>query len=734
MNLRQFIIKEGQFNKDEFMKLFKPIESSKFSLVPWSIPNFWDNVISEDFANLFTSELLRFLVSELSAYNSSKQQNPSAQEPNVTYESCLQSLMNMVICRHIYIPDNIWKDPYNQLVNSGNLSLSYVMVFLNKLLSQNEISMKTRIDSITNKYDQPILLSSIPISYFFDLFRLLSKSPFAPRWIILAMKQRLESINNLQEAACLLHILFVIISIFPQFEHQLLDVIIEPLKQSLIFPHPVSSLGSEIGQLLELDAEYPGAAYFNLLQRIGKSNVATNGHVHVLFDHNATFLPNLLHERYMTKMNLEQQLLNFGTYFVVKKLHIYAEKPKHIVRILQMVGLSAQSDAKIWKKLQVTKIPPNEPYFDTSILKPPIIGLIPIKLSIDYDVDVKLTVNGPSDTKFLLVPCTEILNSTVFQPLMDYIISHESPATITHNIVILGGDNVLSSITQSLYLCLSKFDASVVKRLSFNLYVMPIDHSNAKVTNVVSDYIASKDDAYNRFVNRVYELCTNMAPRMNEEATPLLFPTIHSSEPKENNPWLDPLSPDVIMQNALQHYIAFARYTVSLHVWVASLQFLDDSIVQIPFVVSLHIGAQLLGNDVPGFTENDEKKIKTKKWILITDVDNEMKNIEATSIAFWSINKEQHIRPSDQVLLLETVDEPGKVSITDREASSTKMTRAPITTGSVNSGEKVLLSFKVFVDNRTFESVKNVKVEPMQHYIGSGKQMTVKIATFAPIE
>ena len=80
------------------------------------------------------------------------------------------------------------------------------------------------------------------------------------------------------------------------------------------------------------------------------------------------------------------------------------------------------------------------------------------------------------------------------------------------------------------------------------------------------------------------------------------------------------------------------------------------------------------------------------------------------------------------------MNETGKVLINDREASSSKMSRAPVTSATVCAAEKNPYFFKVLVDNRVYNDVKNVKVEPMKHYAHSAKQMKVKIATFCPVE
>ena len=716
---------------------FKSLRAAHMTIAPWIEPNFWDNVKSEKFSDLFSKELFdQLLKLTATAAKSKKEISPKLQ---TQIESCLISLLHLLISYRRFFPDNIWKDPYEKLIAAGIPTVSSTMVHLSNILNSPDINMKTILDNITKKHDNVLLLSTVPLFNFLGLIRLMRQSPLSCRTIFQAFKTRLESLNVLSEAASLLHILKVIISIFPGLRKDLLDSLLQPLQASLIYPVPVSSMGADLGFLIKKALDYPGSAFYDVLRTIGESNIATNGTIPFIFDQTVKFLPNLLHTRQVVEFGLETTLYNFGNFYLHEKFHHRPRKPKHVVKLLQMLDFTEKATEKIIKKFKIQDDDPKDPnepvtkedMYDVSTLKPPLMRISQIKLSVNFQPNPMITTDFVEGSKMFMTPTTAIFKSQVIDPIAKWAKEQEDKDLFQYNIAICGGDFFLGSVISSFVKSLADCKDDLAN-LVHTFYLIPLDHSQ---TSELARYISCVDDIYSRFVNDVYHIVSTMAPLL-DELSLASFPSVVISEPSESNIWFANPSPSVILQLAIQHYLLFAKYSCNCYVWQAILEF-DNSLITVPFITSLHIGTQFANGK---FVDPDEKKIKSRKFAIEIAIDsNEQRSKSSiqdfTSLVFWNVNADERVRPNDKILLLETANETSKTEIKlSRDKLGDKATRSPVTSAYIKSAEKTPVPFKVFIDQRIYGPVKSVRIQPMKPILGYEHQLRVRIATFVPFE
>ena len=736
---------------------FAALRSSQMTIVPWIEPNFWDNVKSEKFCEAFCKELFARLL-ELTAPPPKTKKEAIQPTSTPEIEACLISLLHLIITYKRAFGTELWTGPYEKLVCVGITSISYTMLHISKILNAKDISIKTVLDNITGKYDHKLLLSTVPIFNLIGLIRQVRSNPEIIALVFQAFKTRLESLNVISEASALLNIMRIFVMVFPGIKKEILESILEPLNASLIYPIPVSSLGADLGILIKRELEYPGAAFFDLLRSVGESNLATNGSVPLLFDQKVKYLPNLLHFRQMTELNLETMLFNFGNFYLIEKFHDRMRSPKHVFKLIEMLDFTEKATDKIAKKFKIavekkdkeankegdeepkpeeeSKKPDEEEkpeedkkkvdHYDTKNLSPPLVKLQPIKLSVNFDLNPALVNDFVDGTKFFMSTTSTIFNTNVMQPILKFANEQAEKEMFIHKLAVCGGDFFLNNVVLSLVSSLSTKEKEL-SQLTHILYLIPLDNSSP---SELSRYISAHDDIYSRFVNNVYYTASTMAPVLNESST-ASFPSIITNQPSETNVWYANPSPSVVLQFAIQHYLLFANYTCSCYVWSAVLEY-NDNLITVPFITSLHVGTQFSSGN---FVDQDEKKIKPKKFSIETDISKTPRVVDVTSIVLWNVNVEERIKPNDRMLLLETVNDPTKPDVKIyKDQLGEKATRVPVMSATIKSAEKTPLPFKVFIDQRVFGPVKSVRIQPMRPLVGYEKQFRIKIATFVPFE
>ena len=204
-------------------------------------------------------------------------------------------------------------------------------------------------------------------------------------------------------------------------------------------------MGADIGFLIKRELEYPGAAFYDILRYIGETNIPNGGVVPFLFDQTVRFLPNLLHVRQLTELELETTLYNFGNFYLQEKFNHRARQPKNVVKLLQILDFTEKATEKIKKKFKISDddkaaaddAPPvMEDKYDTRTLTPPLVHIQPIKLSVNFDLNPSIAVDFISGQKCFMSPTTTIFEAQVMAPILKYVLQTQEKDAFQYKVAV----------------------------------------------------------------------------------------------------------------------------------------------------------------------------------------------------------------------------------------------------------------------------------------------------------
>lgn len=716
------MIEESEFSNrfvEDFLPSLGTLKSSGITIPPWLEPNFWDNCRHQDFARLIIVELFDYIISTVKRSNATK-----TNETPPEIESALLGISHIMLTFRVTFEKQSWTNYYNKIVMLPYPIVQYILVSLNKYTQSSEFNMKAVLNMITNKYDNLFTKQSMPLFNLILLLRTLHSDPSTARAFFVALKSRLESINTTSETIVLLHVIEIIVTIFPDLQKDFLLDLADQLKSVYILPLPASSKGFEIQKNVRKSIEYPGFLYYKLLRTIGSTNEATDAVIPFLFDANYQLLPTFLHSRQNPYFSIQKAFINYGNYYLVRKYNEKSRPAKEIIQILQNLDFDEKSEEKVIQEFNITKNPAPVEEFDVSTLAPPLIQLSQKKFSMTL-FNILQTDTFVDGTECFMSPIPMRFISEIITPIARWAKTRPQNNIWDYKILVSSSASFMSHVLLGIIQGIFKFKEDISKMVLF-IYLIQIDQTDY---SPLSEYIGANDEIYSRFIHNVFSICSKIAPTLNS-VSQTNFPLIVFEKQCSPNIWFSNPSPSAMIQNAIQDYLMFAQNMVSCYVWKAVLQF-DQKSITVPFITSLHIGVQFSRGR---FVDAEySKKIKTKK-VLISYDSVEVAPYEITSVALWNVDARLKIRPSDPTLIMEYINDTTNLDIDNfREQLKSQIKRIPVKQFYIAGNEKNPVYFNVFIDGITYEKIRTVTVFAME-FTEKKTHMTLNIPTFLPIE
>jgi hypothetical protein len=171
-----------------------------------------------------------------------------------------------------------------------------------------------------------------------------------------------------------------------------------------------------------------------------------------------------------------------------------------------------------------------------------------------------------------------------------------------------------------------------------------------------------------------------------------------------------------MLQFSIQHYLMFARESITVQVWQCTLTLKEKPVV-VPFVTGLRFGGVPTRDGSPRRFE-------------IQRPDSPMDRVKLFDLYVWAVNDALYIRPQDPSLVMESFLVPPPIKPEDR-ADPEKCQNDVIREVAIECKDGPL---PLTVDGRTYGPVAAIAIAPFKDPCNAARQMTVSIATFTPVE
>jgi hypothetical protein len=238
-------------------------------------------------------------------------------------------------------------------------------------------------------------------------------------------------------------------------------------------------------------------------------------------------------------------------------------------------------------------------------------------------------------------------------------------------------------------------DDPVLRQALLTMYFVPTGPSQ------IGDFVAGFDPVYARWVHRVYDVASRLAPTLDNENGAIIVPAIETPQTDEWDAslWFSDRSPSHVLQLALQTYLYFGRSFVEMNVWQCVLRLAEGKMATVPFIISVRIA------------------IEVKRALEVDLIDagrvNGKKTYNKEAVMFWNANAELKVRPNDGSFLLQS-DKDAIMLIAAKIADS-------------KGGQ-----FTVEIDGQPYTGVEGASITFLPNELENGEQWKLRVATFVP--
>jgi hypothetical protein len=704
---------------------FDQMWAKKFTIAPGLTGSYWLNMRTPKFAAIALKQMLVYLVKEIEETKIKDQYVITE-----TAKSLIYAIINAVVTYGDEIKTDELMKSIDTMFRFNIHDVSQVFLKIQMPLTQS-ITFRNMIDFMIVDQKNATLNDALPPLFLQKLIRFLRFSTVEEAEPLFNdIKGRLDISNTADESIILLHFLKLIVSLFPGKFNTYYETILPLLISFLAKPMPISEMARDLGLALQREKKYVASTYYSVLFDTCSKNIAFDGTIPVLFDQKCAQFTNYMYTFATRFNNIQSSMINFIQFFI--KNTIRSKKTlstDKLISIVNTIKFDDESIESIKTKYKLKEDIPAEEKIDSSSLLPPLFQLKMCRISLTFPINIML-LTPFADGKFMFIsPMPTILDNEFIRGVKEHAKELDDETSIINQPIVLAGDDFL--ITNVLQGLVSSYisGAAELARVVFTFYLLPIDHNSV---NEVALALSRTDPLYNNFVKSALTSSTQTGPANNEEST-ADFPPILKKKPLfDHNTWFSDSSPSSTIQFAIQHYLLFAHYSVSVNVWACELEFEADpaKIVVVPFITSVHIGDIFAGKTLAKPAEISSKTIFN---LSVQEVMQERETFEKQkirSLSVWNACGEMNVRPTDGWIYVEWTKD--KLVLTDenrRAKFASKITSKLITEIKIECMEKTP-SFTAVIDQRTYGPLRSIKVLKMMDPSKKDTQLTMRFATF----
>ena len=365
----QILEEKDYSSKNEISNLIrsalKQIKDKGYTIAPGISGGYWNNMRCSAFAQ-DSIETMFLCLTESIEQNKKKEGYVFPPQS----ESLLRGILHALIAYNIQIPSADFKTKFD-LLNKYQLPiLGNVITYIEHFLESCETpdNCKHFIDDMVNDHKNNILNESVPLFILVRLLRSLFLKPEYYPIVLEGLRQRLECSNTTDESLVLLHLIRLILVLFPhQSGKEFQDRMNKGLTDLLAKPSPVSNRAFDLAREIITEKEYPGAAYYNTLYSIVADNPAFDD-IPLVFDQNCQYFTTFLYSKNLRFDSIPACLLNFLDFFMRAKFEIAKLIPSNkAIKLLSGLSFDENGMQRICKKLQIdfpSWLPPPPPKLD----------------------------------------------------------------------------------------------------------------------------------------------------------------------------------------------------------------------------------------------------------------------------------------------------------------------------------------------------------------------------------
>ena len=703
---------------------FDQMWSKKFSIAPGLSGSYWLDMRSPKFASIALHQMFKYLVKEIEDSKIKEQYTVTE-----TARTLIYAIINIAITYGTEIKTDDTQKYIDTLFKFSIVEVSSIFLKVQNLLTQN-ITFRNMLDLIITDQKNKVLNEILPPLFLEKLLRFLYFSTVEEAQPFFNdIRGRLDASNTASESIILLHILELIISLFPgkfvSYYESLLPLLISYLAK----PMPISEMARNIGLELEREKKYPASAYYSRLLDICSKNMAFDGTIPVLFDMKCSSFTNYIYSRATRFNNIQSSMISFIQFFIKNTIrsnkNLSVEK---LISIVNSINFDDESIEAIKTKYKLKEDIPADEKIEPNLL-PPLFQPKMCRLSLSFPINMAL-LSPLGDDKFMFVsPMQTILEKEFIKGVNDRAKELDDETSIVNQPVVLAGDDFL--ITNILQGLVSSKIANPegLSRAVFTFYLIPID---PKSVNEVASALSRADPLYNNFIKTALTSATQTGPSFNEESQADFPPILEKKPLFAHNTWFSDPSPPNTVQFAIQHYLLFAHHSISVNVWACELNLESDptKTVLVPFVTSCHIGEIFAGKTLVKPTEIPGKTIMN---LTVQEVMQERETFEKQkirSLSVWNVGGEMNVKPTDGWFYVEWTKDKFVINEENQRAKfSSKITSKLVTEINLECAEKTP-SFNAVIDQRMYGPLRSIKVVKMMDPSRKGAQMTMRFATF----
>lgn len=703
---------------------FDQMWSKKFSIAPGLSGSYWLDMRTPKFAAIALNQMFKYLVKEIE--DSKIKEQYSFTE---TARTLLYAIINISITYGTEIKSDDTQKYIDQLFKFNIIEVSGILLKVQNILTQ-KTTFRNMIDFIITDQKSQMLNEIFPSLFLEKILRFLYFSTVEEAQTFFNdFKGRLDASNTASESIILLHILELIVSIFPGKFVSYYDSLLPLLITYLAKPMPISEMARNLGLELKREKKYPASAYYSRLLDICSKNMAFDGTIPVLFDMKCSSFTNYIYSRATRFNDIQSSMIGFIQFFIKNTIrsnkNLSIEK---LISIVNSINFDDESIEAIKTKYKLKEDIPAEEIIEPNLL-PPLFPTKMCRLSLSFPINMAL-LSPLGDDKFMFVsPMQTILEKEFIKGADERAKELEEEGSIVNQPVVLAGDDFLiTNILQGLVS--SKIgNPEGLSRTVFTYYLLPIDK---KSVNEVASALSRADPLYKNFIKSALTSATQTGPSFNEESQADFPPILEKKPLFAHNTWFSDPSPSNTVQFAIQHYLLFAHHAIPVNVWACELVLEADptKTILVPFITSCHIG-EVFARDT--LVKPPEISSKTIMNLSVQEVMQERETFEKQkirSLSVWNVGGEMNARPTDGWIYVEWTKD--KIVLNEenrREKFASKITSKLVTEISLECAEKTP-SFNAVIDQRMYGPLRSIKVVKMMDPSNKGAQMTMRFATF----
>jgi hypothetical protein len=695
-----------------------------FTIPPWLLTLFWDNMLNSTFADFVVQQFINALT-DLSRAPSERTSKTGEKEISVNADAICLSLAHIFVsCRHSFNVEP-WLATFKPFFDCPVQNIVNFAKFLDNMTRTSLHTKAVFQLIICQTHGSHLLQNSLPLFGTTLLLRMFRFDAACQDSLFLLLSEVLSENPSTISSLFLLHFVILFVTIYPGvgFNDRASGIraLSDQISNQLAHQNPISEIVSVTGTLIQAELDHPGLAYFRNLQYLAECCSTTDGALTVFFDPGFRLFPNLMYAKRTYNTNLDYSFVKWVRFYIAAKLNSNRRlSPEECFDFCTAMDFRQSTLDSLVEKYGLTD---SGGAVSVPRLDPPVIPANFVKFPVAFDVHPNTSPIDVDGNQFLYtIPARNVFKTSVVQPLQKYMAANAAENVIRFPVFAFGDDYFISNVLLSYVLSVNE-NPEVFAKSIITFYVFPLSDKR----NSIPDYIAADDPVYLSLVHKVFPTVSTIAPTM-EENSPVSFTTIgNESFQYDNNLWFCNPSPGAVLQFCIQHYLMFAREVLALPIWKC-VMVVDGTIMVVPFLISLHIGSQF-DHSLPQKEPPPPRKFVVTRTLFGGTVET-VEHSKAFGAALWAINTARKIGPKDPYLRQEIA-----------------LTSSDIRSSDANDNEKCFVEhvmkivieskevpFPLKIDDRKYPQVTKIAVSPMEDVLNPTQQMSIRVATFADIQ